>query len=185
MRNLADDITGYGAESGEDRRFGQKEHADMARGQADNAVDTDFARTLVDCAGHGVEDDQRGDQHWNKELAGAADLGRADRTVGDDLVALADEERQGDPRHKGFDALGEVFVAGISRDGDRAQAAVHIDDALVGRKDSVGHLEVIEGLDGGRGLGARVLGVFAVDQCGVFDGIDGGKCLAIEVGDLF
>ena len=157
----------------------------MAGGQADDAVDADFAHALIHGPHHGIEHDQGGDDHRYQKLTGPAYFGGADRAVGHDAVALADEQGQRHPRHKGFHAPNKLRVAGVGGNGDGAQAAVHSADALVGQEEGIDHFEVVEGLDRGGGQGARVLGALAGDEAGVFNRIHGRQALAIEIDDFF
>ena len=145
----------------------------MAGGQADDAVDADFAHALVHGPHHGIEHDQGGDDHRHQKLTGSAYFGGADRAVGHDAVALADEQGQCHPRHKGLHALDEFWVVRVRSNGDGAQAAIHGADALIGQEEGVDYFKVVEGLDRGGGQGARIFGTLAGDEAGVFDRIHG------------
>ena len=123
----------------------------MAGGQADDAVDADFAHALVHGPHHGIEHNQGGDDYRDQKLAGPAYFGGADRTVGHDAVALADEQGQRHPRHKGLHALDEFRVVCVCGNGDGAQAAIHGADALIGQEQGVDYFEVVKGLDCGGG----------------------------------
>ena len=70
-------------------RLGYEEQGDVRRRQPHRRVDADLAKALVDRPQHGVQHDQRGDEHGHQQRAQPFDAGRADRGVrrDGDLVA--------------------------------------------------------------------------------------------------
>ena len=78
MGDLAQGIADHRAKGGKDRGFGQEQQADVAGGQAHDAVDADLAHALIHGPHHGIEHDQGGDDHGHQKLTGPAYFGGAD-----------------------------------------------------------------------------------------------------------